>query len=95
MEYRVKALITFNDAKEKLLREEGDEFSCDKERFEQLISKKAVELLYVIEDAKIVEEKEVVLNEIMDEATIDETINEVVDEVVEEIFEKKRKKSKK
>lgn len=90
MEYRVKALITFNDAKEKLLREEGDEFSCDKERFEQLISKKAVELLYVIEDAKIVEEKEAVLD-----ATIDETINEVVDEVVEEIFEKKRKKSKK
>ena len=86
MEYRVKALITFNDAKDKLLREEGDEFSCDKERFEQLISKKAVELLYVIEDAKIVEEKEVVL---------DETINEVVDEVVEEIVEKKRKKSKK
>lgn len=90
MEYRVKALITFNDAKDKLLREEGDEFSCDKERFEQLISKKAVELLYVIEEAKIVEEKEVVLDEI-----IDETINEVVDEVVEEIVEKKRKKSKK
>ena len=90
MEYRVKALITFNDAKDKLLREEGDEFSCDKERFEQLISKKAVELLYVIEDAKIVEEKEVVLDAIMDE-----TINEVVDEVVEEIVEKKRKKSKK
>jgi len=90
MEYRVKALITFNDAKDKLLREEGDEFSCDKERFEQLLSKKAVELLYVIEEAKIVEEKEVVLDEI-----IDETINEVVDEVVEEIVEKKRKKSKK
>lgn len=90
MEYRVKALITFNDAKDKLLREEGDEFSCDKERFEQLISKKAVELLYVIEEAKIVEEKEVVLDEIMDEA-----INEVVDEVVEKIVEKKRKKSKK
>ena len=90
MEYRVKALITFNDAKDKILREEGDEFSCDKERFEQLISKKAVELLYVIEDAKIVEEKEVVLD-----ATMDETINEVVDEVVEEIVEKKRKKSKK
>ena len=90
MEYRVKALITFNDAKDKLLREEGDEFSCDKERFEQLLCKKAVELLYVIEDAKIVEEKEVVLDEI-----IDETINEVVDEVVEEIVEKKRKKSKK
>lgn len=90
MEYRVKALITFNDAKDKLLREEGDEFSCDKERFEQLISKKAVELLYVIEDAKNVEEKEVVLDEIIDEA-----INEVVDEVVEEIVEKKRKKSKK
>lgn len=90
MEYRVKALITFNDAKDKLLREEGDEFSCDQERFEQLISKKAVELLYVIEDAKIVEEKEVVLDAIMDE-----TINEVVDEVVEEIVEKKRKKSKK
>lgn len=86
MEYRVKALITFNDAKDKLLREEGDEFSCDQERFEQLLSKKAVELLYVIEEAKIVEEKEVVL---------DETINEVVDEVVEEIVEKKRKKSKK
>ena len=90
MEYRVKALITFNDAKDKLLREEGDEFSCDQERFEQLISKKAVELLYVIEEAKIVEEKEVVLDAIMDE-----TINEVVDEVVEEIVEKKRKKSKK
>lgn len=90
MEYRVKALITFNDVKDKLLREEGDEFSCDKERFEQLLSKKAVELLYVIEDAKIVEEKEVVLDEIMDE-----TINEVVDEVVEEIVKKKRKKSKK
>ena len=86
MEYWVKALITFNDAKDKILREEGDEFSCDKERFEQLLSKKAVELLYVIEEAKIVEEKEVVL---------DETINEVVDEVVEEIVEKKRKKSKK
>lgn len=47
--YKVKAKIVFDDILEKNKRLIGDEFYCDKERYDYLLSHRAVELIEVEE----------------------------------------------
>lgn len=63
--YKVKAKIVFDDILEKTKRVIGDEFYCDKERYEYLNAHRAVELIEIEEikeEPKKVENKDT-LNE--------------------------------
>lgn len=97
--YRVRALREFNDVVEGKLRSpknENAEFFCDKERYEYLVSKKAVELLEVqetiddiTEDEITEEEVQAVASAIVEEAqeegkSVEEVVNEIVEETTEE-----------
>lgn len=84
--YKVRALKDFNDVEEnKVHRSIGDIFECTKERFEYLNSKKAVELIEIIEEKK---------EEIVEDLSIDPYENfEIKEPIIEE--KKKIKKKKK
>lgn len=80
--FRVKALINFNDKETQLLRNIGDEFYCDEERYEVLISKGAVQLVEIFTDGK----------DDIKEAIIEE--QPIIEEVIEEKPKKNKKKGK-
>lgn len=50
-DYKVRAIIKFNDLNKNVSRQIGDEFYCTKERYEYLKSKNAVELVFIDEMA--------------------------------------------
>ena len=89
--YKVKALRNFTDGLEKINREKNDIFECDKERYEFLKSKGAVELIEVQESIKKEPKEFEGYTEIIEEKPQEEK----KDKVVEEIITKKKKSNKK
>lgn len=55
--YNVKAIINFDDILENTARTIGDTFKCDKERFEFLFNKNAVELIGIDKEEAKTEKK--------------------------------------
>ena len=55
--YKVRAIKNFKDKVEQVERIKSDEFDCTKERYEYLKEKKAVELIGIIEEIKIIPKK--------------------------------------